>query len=64
MDLSIGNGQVPVGITNLFNTTFLMLLIPILDRVIYPCFSRWGRPLSHLQRVGKIFVSQLFVLEM
>ncbi|KAK7111646.1 solute carrier family 15 member 4-like [Littorina saxatilis] len=52
MDLHIGGTQVPVAMLNAFNTIAIMLLIPCLDRVIYPSFQRINRPLSHLHRIG------------
>lgn len=52
MDLHVGGWQVPVAMLNAFNTIAIMIIIPILDRVIYPCFQRLGRPLNHLHRIG------------
>nr|KAG5685480.1 hypothetical protein BaRGS_013091 [Batillaria attramentaria] len=52
MNLAVGDGQVPVAILNAFDTIAIMVLIPFMDRVIYPCFQRIGHPLSHLQRIG------------
>lgn len=52
MDLHVGSGQVPVAMLNAFNTVAIILLIPLLDRVLYPCFRHLGRPLSHLHRIG------------
>ena len=57
MDLHIGGSQVPVAMLNAFNTIAIMLLIPLLDRVIYPCLQRLGRPLSHLHRIGLLHFS-------
>ncbi|KAL8604551.1 hypothetical protein ACOMHN_015835 [Nucella lapillus] len=56
MDLHIGSSQVPVAMLNAFNTIAIMLLIPFLDRVLYPCFHRLGLPLKHLHRIGIGFV--------
>ncbi|XP_076460129.1 solute carrier family 15 member 4-like [Babylonia areolata] len=56
MDLSIGSTKVPVAALNVFNNVVLIILIPVLDRVVYPCFERIGRPLSHLHRIGVGFV--------
>ncbi|KAK7442686.1 hypothetical protein BaRGS_00040510, partial [Batillaria attramentaria] len=56
MDLHVGGSQVPVAMLNAFNTIAIMILIPILDRIIYPCFQRIGRPLSHLHRIGIGFI--------
>lgn len=56
MDLHIGDSQVPVAMLNAFNTVAIMLLIPFLDRVIYPCFQHIGMPLRHLHRIGIGFI--------
>ena len=61
MDLSVGSAQIPVAMLNAFNTVALILLIPVLDRVIYPCFQRIGRPLRHLHRIG-VCIFLVFVL--
>ncbi|XP_025095030.1 solute carrier family 15 member 4-like isoform X1 [Pomacea canaliculata] len=52
MDLNVGKGNVPVAILNVFNTISVMLLIPVMDRVLYPCMERLGHPLSHLHKIG------------
>lgn len=41
MDLYIGSFVVPVSALNLFNTVIILVLIPICDRVIYPCIKRY-----------------------
>ncbi|CAL1528966.1 unnamed protein product [Lymnaea stagnalis] len=52
MDLNVGGGQIPVAMLNVFNTVAVLLCIPILDRLIYPCFQRMGRPLRYMHRIG------------
>lgn len=52
MDLHVAGSQVPVAMLNAFNTIAIILLIPLLDRVIYPCLRKIGRPLNHLHRIG------------
>lgn len=59
MDLSAGGGQVPVAVLNAFNTVAVMIFIPILDRIVYPCFRRFGHPLKHLQRIGTFWLKFL-----
>ncbi|XP_059157142.1 solute carrier family 15 member 4-like [Physella acuta] len=52
MDLSLGTIQIPVALLNVFNTIAVLLSIPILDRVVYPCFQRIGRPMRYMHRIG------------
>lgn len=59
MDLHVGEVQVPVAMLNVFNTVAIMLLIPLMDRVIYPLLQRCGKKLSHLHRIGGFFSSLL-----
>lgn len=56
MDLSIGDGQIPVAMLNAINTIAVMVTIPLLDRLLYPFCKRIGHPLTHLQRIGIGFV--------
>lgn len=64
MDLSLGTIQIPVALLNVFNTLAVLLSIPILDRVVYPCFQRIGRPMRYMHRIGKndIFFSEFLFL--
>ncbi|XP_050394288.1 solute carrier family 15 member 4 [Patella vulgata] len=52
MDVSVGKENIPAAMLNVFNTIIIILLIPLVDRVIYPLFSSFGRPITHLQRMG------------
>ncbi|GFS20755.1 solute carrier family 15 member 4-like, partial [Elysia marginata] len=56
MDLALGSGQIPVAMLNGINTIAVMLVIPLLDRLLYPFCKRIGHPLTHLQRIGIGFV--------
>ncbi|KAL8604549.1 hypothetical protein ACOMHN_015833 [Nucella lapillus] len=56
LDVSVGNIKIPASGLNAFNTIIIIILIPIVDRGLYPCMERIGRPLSHLQRIGIGFV--------
>jgi peptide/histidine transporter 3/4 len=53
LDARVGNIKIPVSGLNSFNTIIIIILIPIVDRIIYPFLERIGKPLSHLQRIGK-----------
>ncbi|RUS83662.1 hypothetical protein EGW08_008568 [Elysia chlorotica] len=64
MDLTVADVKVPVAMLTGINTVAVMLIIPVLDRVVYPFFKRIGHPLTHLQRIGIGFVliaSSVFV---
>ncbi|XP_076446914.1 solute carrier family 15 member 4-like [Babylonia areolata] len=56
LDVSVGSIQIPASGLNAFNTIIIIILIPIVDRGLYPCMEKIGRPLSHLQRIGIGFV--------
>ncbi|KAK0047113.1 solute carrier family 15 member 4, partial [Biomphalaria pfeifferi] len=51
MDLTAGSLQIPVAMLNVFNGTIVLVLIPVLDRFVYPCFQRFKRPLSNMHRI-------------
>ena len=57
LNVAIGNGKLPVAILNDFDTIAILILIPIVDRLVYPFFTRIGRPLTHLKRMGKKIIS-------
>uniref|UniRef100_A0A0B7A556 Major facilitator superfamily (MFS) profile domain-containing protein n=1 Tax=Arion vulgaris TaxID=1028688 RepID=A0A0B7A556_9EUPU len=59
MDLSVGDGQVPVAVLNAFNTVAVIVFIPILDRGVYPFLRHIGRPLTHLQELVLVLSCQL-----
>ena len=52
MDVTAGSIRIPASGLNAFNTIIIILLIPVVDRLFYPCMERLGRPLSHLHRIG------------
>ncbi|CAG5123017.1 unnamed protein product, partial [Candidula unifasciata] len=53
MDIRVGDGgYIPAAALNAFNTIIIIILIPIVDRLIYPCFEKIKRPLSYLTRIG------------
>uniref|UniRef100_A0A0B6ZE32 Major facilitator superfamily (MFS) profile domain-containing protein n=1 Tax=Arion vulgaris TaxID=1028688 RepID=A0A0B6ZE32_9EUPU len=53
MDVRLGDGiTVPAAALNVFNTISIIILIPIVDRFVYPLFERIGRPLTYLKRMG------------
>ncbi|XP_071506265.1 solute carrier family 15 member 4-like [Diadema antillarum] len=52
MKLKYGTFTLPAAALNLFNVIIILILIPIVDRFIYPCFEKLGLPLSMLKRIG------------
>ncbi|KAL4230745.1 hypothetical protein ACF0H5_011120 [Mactra antiquata] len=52
MNISVGNAKLPAAMLNIFNTLIILILIPIMDRIVYPCLAKYGRSPSHLQRIG------------
>ncbi|BFZ17940.1 hypothetical protein BsWGS_20979 [Bradybaena similaris] len=53
MDIRVGDGgYIPAAALNVFNTVSIIILIPIVDRLIYPCFEKIKRPLTYLKRIG------------
>ncbi|XP_046366557.1 solute carrier family 15 member 4-like isoform X2 [Haliotis rufescens] len=52
MNVKVGDVKIPAAMLNIFNTIIILLLIPLVDRLIYPLFEKMGRPLTHLQRMG------------
>jgi peptide/histidine transporter 3/4 len=52
MDIRVGDGYLPAAALNVFNTISIIILIPIVDRGIYPCFEKLGKPLTYFRRMG------------
>ncbi|GFR60359.1 solute carrier family 15 member 4-like [Elysia marginata] len=53
MDVRLdGSVKVPAAAINAFNCIGIILLIPVVDKVIYPFFERIGHPLSQLKKIG------------
>lgn len=55
MNVKVGDVKIPAAMLNIFNTIIILLLIPLVDRLLYPLFEKMGRPLTHLQRMGEGF---------
>ncbi|XP_062590552.1 solute carrier family 15 member 3-like [Saccostrea cucullata] len=63
MDAKIGSVTMPIAVLNVFNTIIILILIPIMDRLIYPFLARHNRSPTHLQRIAFGFIlSALSVL--
>ena len=55
MDVRLGGGvNVPAAAISAFNGIGIIILIPAVNRVIYPFFDRIGYQLSQLKKMGEI----------
>lgn len=52
MNIYIGDAKMPAALLNIFNTIIILILIPIMDRIVYPFLAKINRSPSHLQRIG------------
>ncbi|KAJ8318802.1 hypothetical protein KUTeg_003893 [Tegillarca granosa] len=52
MDIRIGDVKMPAAVLNIFNTLIILILIPIMDRGVYPLLAKFNRSPTHLQRIG------------
>ena len=58
MKLIYGSFAIPVASLSLFNSIVILVLVPVMDRFIYPLFEKLGMPLSKLQRIGECKISK------
>ena len=56
MRLIYGDFAIPVASLSLFNSLIILILVPVVDRFVYPLLERLGMPLSKLQRIGEYWV--------
>ncbi|KAK3747378.1 hypothetical protein RRG08_035808 [Elysia crispata] len=53
MDIRLGGGvNIPAATLNAFNTIGIIVLIPVVDKMVYPFFERIRYPLTFLKRIG------------
>ncbi|CAG5117051.1 unnamed protein product, partial [Candidula unifasciata] len=53
MDVRMGDDfSMPAAALNIFDTICIIVLIPFVDFLLYPCFEKMGRPLTYLKRIG------------
>ncbi|XP_060577715.1 solute carrier family 15 member 4-like [Ruditapes philippinarum] len=52
MNISVGDAKLPAAMLNIFNTLIILILIPIMDRIVYPLLAKYGKSPTHLQRIG------------
>ena len=44
--------KIPAASLSLFDIIIILVLIPFMDRVVYPLFAKWRIKLSSLRRMG------------
>ncbi|KAH3862535.1 solute carrier family 15 member 4-like isoform X2 [Dreissena polymorpha] len=52
MDITVNGAKLPAAILNIFNTLIILVMIPIMDRIVYPTLAKYGKSPTHLQRMG------------
>ncbi|CAG5134168.1 unnamed protein product, partial [Candidula unifasciata] len=52
MDVRIDDVKIPAAMLSTFTNLTIVLIIPVLDRVIYPCMKKLGLPMTLLKRIG------------
>lgn len=50
--LKYNDFTIPVAVLNLFNSAIILMLIPIVDRFLYPKLEQWGINFTQLKRIG------------
>ena len=52
MNIKINNFTIPVASLSLFDILSVLVLIPIMDKLVYPLLAKFGIRPSQLQRIG------------
>ena len=52
MDISLSGFQIPIASLSLLDTIGVLVLIPIMDKLVYPLLKKCNVKLSQLQRIG------------
>jgi len=64
MDISIlGGKQVPIAVLNSFNAVAIIILVPVMELLIYPCLRKINHPPTLLQRMGEISCFVLYTVD-
>ncbi|BFZ03584.1 hypothetical protein BsWGS_06623 [Bradybaena similaris] len=48
--------SMPAAALNIFDAICIIILVPFVDILLYPCFEKLGKPLSYLKRIGIGFI--------
>jgi peptide/histidine transporter 3/4 len=52
MDINLNNFQIPIASLSLLDTLGVLLLIPVMDKLVYPLLAKFEIRPSQLQRIG------------
>ncbi|XP_055877200.1 solute carrier family 15 member 4-like [Biomphalaria glabrata] len=52
LDVRLGSINVPAAMLNTIGNISIIILIPVIDRLFYPCMKKIGLPLTYLKRIG------------
>ena len=52
MDIKLGQFEIPIAYLFLVNTVSVLLIIPVMDKIVYPLLGYFNIHLSQLQRIG------------
>ena len=52
MDLRLGSFEIPAASLSLIDAMIILLLIPFMDRIVYPLLQRYNITLTPLRRIG------------
>jgi len=52
MNLKVGDINIPVSFLNIFNSAAILILVPIFDRLLYPCLKNLNMNFNSLRRIG------------
>lgn len=52
LNIQVGKVNLPVAALNIFNTLIILILIPIMDRIVYPFLTKYNKKPTQLQRIG------------
>ena len=52
MDLKIGRFTIPAASLSLFDVIVILVLIPLMDRIVFPLLKKYKLTLSPLKRMG------------
>ena len=53
MNLKVGSFTLPVASLSVINTAIIIILVPLMDRLIYPLLSRYNVHPSQLKKIGR-----------
>jgi POT family len=56
MDATVGDAMIPAAALNFAKMLIVTLLIPVLDRIVFPFMARFGRQPTLLHRLGLYLV--------